>query len=456
MSQSTTYFQPVGAVTPRGELQKRVVGVRIGLIALIAITALAAFLRFYNLNAVGYGNLYYTAAIESMLQSWHNFFFAAAEPGASVTVDKPPLGLWIQAAFAYFLGTSGFAVILPQVIAGTLSVPLVYALVRRYGGEAAGLLAALIVAVTPVSIAVDRNNTMDSTLIFTLLAAAWAFMKATDSGRLGWLLAGAGLVGVAFNIKMLQAFLPLPAFYALYFLGARQGILRKVFNLFLATIFLLAVSLSWAVAVDLTPADERPYVGSSTDNTVMELIVGHNGMERLLAGNRGGGPGAPSAGAAANDGIVPQPGGQNPVAGDNADFAPPQGGLPQPGAGGVDLPPGTDGPVPQNGLPPTGPGGQGGPGGMFGNEIGQPGVLRLFTAPLSNEIGWILPFGLLSLAVVAFSSPIRWPLTDTHKALVLWGGALVTMVIFFSVAGLFHAYYMAMLSAPLAAITAMG
>ena len=251
-------------------------------ILLSAVVLLSIGLHFYNLQSIGNANTYYTAAVKSMLQSWHNFFFVAAEPGGSVTVDKPPLGLWIEAAFAAVLGVSGFSVVLPNLLAGVLSVPLLYQLVKKYFGAGAGLLAALVLAVTPVSLAVDRNNTIDGMLIFTLLLAAWAFITATETGRLRYLLLGAFLVGLGFNIKMLQAFLPLPAFYALYFFGSKIKWPRKLLNLGLASLLLVIVSLAWAVAVDLTPASQRPYVGSSTGNSEMELIFGYNGINRLL------------------------------------------------------------------------------------------------------------------------------------------------------------------------------
>ncbi|MCS6889819.1 MAG: glycosyltransferase family 39 protein, partial [Chloroflexus sp.] len=208
----------------------------LGLAGLAAILILAAALRFVRLDSLGYVNRYYTAAVESMLQSWHNFFFVAAEPGGAVSVDKPPLGLWLQVLSAYFLGVNGFAVVLPQIIAGLLSVAVVYHLVQRSFGIIAGWTAALALALTPIVVATDRNNTMDSTLILTLLLAAWAFIKATESGRRRYLLLGAVLVGLGFNIKMLQAYLPLPAFYALYFLGASQSVRRKLIHLALTTV----------------------------------------------------------------------------------------------------------------------------------------------------------------------------------------------------------------------------
>ena len=221
----------------------------LGWIGLPVIIILAAVLRFANLNAIGLANHYYTAAVTSMLQSWHNFFFVAAEPGGSVSVDKPPLGLWIQTISAYFFGVSGFSVVLPEILAGILSVIVLYHLVRRSFGTVAGLLAALALAITPIVVATDRNNTMDSTLILTLLLAAWAFIKATETSKLRYLLLGAALVGIGFNIKMLEAFLPLPAFYALYFLGSKEKLWNKFWKLGVASILLLVISFSWAVAV---------------------------------------------------------------------------------------------------------------------------------------------------------------------------------------------------------------
>jgi 4-amino-4-deoxy-L-arabinose transferase-like glycosyltransferase len=400
---------------------------RLRLLPLSAVVALAAALRLVNLAALGYANHYYTAGVASMLQSWHNFFFVAAEPGAAVSIDKPPVGLWLQAISAYFLGVNGPAMVLPEILCGLLSVVVLYHLVRRSFGTAAGLLAALAMAVTPIVVATDRNNTMDSSLILVLLLAAWAFVKATESGRLRHLLLGAALVGIGFNIKMLQAFLPLPAFYALYFLGAPARWWRKVAHLALATVLLLAVSLSWAAAVELTPADQRPYVGSSGNNSVFNLILGYNGIERLtgMGGSRGG-----------------SPGGNFPGAG---------GGRPQIGPGGGNLPP--QGPAGNGNFQRPGGGAPGG-GGFPGT--GQAGVLRLFTTPLSKEVSWLLPFGLFSVALVALRQPLRLPVAPKPRAVVLWGGWLLTSAVFFSIAGFFHEYYLSMLAAPLAALVGIG
>ena len=253
-------------------------------------------------------------------------------------------------------------------------------------------------------------------LVFTLLLAAWSFILAVESGKRRYLFLGALLVGLGFNIKMLEAFLPLPAFYAFYLLSSKTGWGRKLLNLAVATLILLVVSFSWAVVVDLTPPDQRPYVGSSPDNSEMSLIFGYNGLSRLLGNARG---------------LFGRQTGR------------------QPGGG-------------FNGLP-NSPGGAGFPGGgfgggvMFANETGQPGPLRLFQPPLANEMSWLLPFALLSMVLLAFSGRLRLPIESrSQQALVLWGGWLLTCVIFFSMAHFFHSYYMIMLAPALGAVVAGG
>jgi 4-amino-4-deoxy-L-arabinose transferase-like glycosyltransferase len=317
---------------------------------LLAVLLLGAFLRFYRLGESGIGNTYYAATVKSMLVSWKNFFFVAFEPGGSVSVDKPPLGFWVQALSAYFLGVNGFALALPNAISGVLSIFLIYKLIRRPFGPWAGLVAALTLAVMPVAISTERNNTIDGLLVLVLLLAALAFLHAVRTGKVRWLFLGAFIVGLGFNIKMLQAYLPLPAFYALYLFGAKQKWGEKVLHLAMATVILLIFSFSWAVAVDLTPASNRPYVDSTSNNTVMELIFGHNGIERLTNLRQGmgfaGGPDQPPmqdefSSAIPQDRLpdgemVKPPGGRNiprnelpqPPAGQP--FAP--GGLPQPPA----------------------------------------------------------------------------------------------------------------------------
>lgn len=413
---------------------------------LVFILGIGAFLRFYQLGGSGDGNLYYAAAVKSMLLSWHNFFFAAFEPGGSLSVDKPPLGFWVQAISAYFLGVNGFALALPNAMAGVFSIFMIYKIVQRPFGPFPGLFAAAAQAVMPVAISAERNNTIDGLLVFVLLLAAWAFLESIFTGKLHWLLLGAFLVGLGFNIKMLQAFLPLPAFYAVYFFGSRQKFWKKIFDLSRASMILVAVSFSWAVAIDLVPASDRPYVDSTEHNTVMELIFGHNGIERILSIRQAIG---------LDSGII------RPV-------------LPNP------LPPGQQGKQPPilpeeqtlpQGYPPTGvlptnaeegyfPGGPMGISGQGGNksgsmDFGTPGTLRLFTTPLVGEASWLLPFvveGMIVLGIVLWKRPFN----NKHIALILWAVWLIPEAIYFSYSqGLMHAHYLIMMGAPVAGLVAM-
>ena len=190
------------------------------LLLLSAILALSAFLDLSRLTSEGYANVYYAATVKDMLDSWHNFFFASYDAGF-VSVDKPPLGFWIQAASAYLFGFHGWSILLPQALAGVLSVALLYHLVGRSFGPVAGLLAALALALTPISVATNRHNNLESLLVLTVLLAAWAFILAVETGRLRWLVVGGLVIGLGFNIKMLEAFVVLPAFYVLYVVAAQ-------------------------------------------------------------------------------------------------------------------------------------------------------------------------------------------------------------------------------------------
>jgi 4-amino-4-deoxy-L-arabinose transferase-like glycosyltransferase len=422
--------------------------------ALGAILLLGAFLRFYRLGSDSIGNTYYAATVQSMLTSWRNFFFGAFEPGGSVSVDKPPLAFWIQSLSAYLLGLNGFALALPQALAGVLSIALVYRLVRRPFGAGAGLLAALALAVTPVTVSTERNNTMDGLLVFVLLLAAWAFLRAVRGGRLRYLLLGAFLAGLGFNIKMLQAFLPLPAFYAVYLLGAPHGWWKRIAHLALATLLLLAVSLAWAVAVDLTPPKNRPYVGSSTDNSVLELILGHNGLSRLLARSGNAGSATPSGARSAGPSSQSdqQPGNPPPPPNTAGALQSPANPLDQP-SGPAGSPPPAPGQSQGRPQPPAGDATPGGPTHPRTQEVGEPGLGRLLNQPLATEAGWLLPLALLGLPLAVLTLGWRWPLSQRHLGLVLWAGWLLPELAYFSLtSGLFHAYYLVMLGPPLAAL----
>jgi 4-amino-4-deoxy-L-arabinose transferase-like glycosyltransferase len=256
-------------------------------LGLAAVLVLSACLNLLRIGREGYVNSYYAAAIKSMAQSWHNFFFVSFDPGGFVSVDKPPLGFWVQTASVNLFGFHGWSLLLPEVPAGVGSVAIVFLLVRRVFGSVAGLLAALVLALTPITVATSRNNTIDTLLVFALLLGTAAIRRAAESGRLRWLLLAMALVGLGFNIKTLEAFLVLPALVVLYFLAAPVARWTRLWQLALAGIVLIVISLSWMMAVDLTPASQRPYVGSSQHNSELELALGYNGIERLLGHSNG-------------------------------------------------------------------------------------------------------------------------------------------------------------------------
>ena len=176
-----------------------------------------------------------------------------------------------------------FSVLLPEAIAGVLAVALIFHLVRRIFGPLAGLIAALVLAISPISVVTNRNNIIDSLLVLTLLLAAWMVSKAAETGRLRWLCACAVLVGLGFNIKYLQAYMVVPALGLVYLAGTAVSWRKKLYQSAVALAILLVLSLSWATIVDLTPATQRPYIDSSGTDSELNLAFGYNGAFRLDA-----------------------------------------------------------------------------------------------------------------------------------------------------------------------------
>ena len=282
----------------------RVISIPRHRLAMGAILLLSLALGLLQLDREGWANEYYAATVRTMLTSPANFFFGSLD--GFITVDKPPVGFWIQAASAALLGFSGVSLLLPEVLAAVASVGLLYALVARPFGRLAGLLAALALAVTPISVATSRNNTIDSILVLFLLLAAGALLRSIESGRRRWLMVGVVLVGLGFNVKMLEAYLVVPALFAAYVLAGRGGIARRVADLAVAAAVLLAVSFSWAVAVDLIPADSRPFIGGSQTNSVVDLALDYNGLERLTGGMAFPDTGEPGLFRLVSDGLAGQ------------------------------------------------------------------------------------------------------------------------------------------------------
>ena len=429
-------------------------------IALLMILCLAGFLSAYHIQDQGYSNEFYAASVKSMLVSWKNFFFVSLDPGGWVTVDKPPVSLWVQAAFAKVFGFSGWSILLPEALAAVASVLILYHIVKRHFGAAAGLLSALALALSPIFIVISKTNNTDSVLILFMLLSAWAMSVAADTGKLRYLVLSAVLLGVAYNAKTLEAFLILPALFAVYLFGTNLKWRTRAWHLGTAFLVLAVVSLSWSVLVDLTPASERPYVDNSTSNSELELAIGYNGIQRITGQNGGGRGGsfAPksrdaqtTSGEAKDDGVQGNPSSSPSASGGDSEESPAPGGFSQNSfEEGIGSPPSG-----MNG----GSSGRGFGGGNSFNGGGSASPLRMFNTTLGGQDSWLLPFGLFTLLALILRMRGESDREKRRKLLcdlLMWGGSVVTMVGYFSVANFFHPYYISAMAPFLAALVGIG
>lgn len=256
-------------------------------LAIVLITALAAALRLIDLGAVRL-DPFYDAAVRSMGLSWHNFFLGAYEPGGSVSIDKPPVDLWLAVASVKLLGWSSFSLKLPQALAGTAAVPLLYAAIRRPFGAVAGLVAALALAVMPIEVVTARSDTMDAVMMLLLVLALLALVHACENGRTAWLLSAAAMLGLAFDVKLLESLVALPGLLVVAWLGLpgreelgpRAG-RRRLAQLTGATAVYVVVALAWLTATLAVPAHERPWAIGSTNGSAWNAAFVFNGTQRI-------------------------------------------------------------------------------------------------------------------------------------------------------------------------------
>ncbi len=358
-------------------------------IAFLGLLAGTAVLYLWNLTASGYGNEFYAAATQAASQSWKALLFGSLDPGNTITVDKPPAFLWASGLFAKLFGFSSWTVLAPQALEGVAAVALLYATVRRTSGRGAALFAGAAFALTPVATLMFRFNLPDALLVLLMVAAAYATVRAIESASAWWLALAGSAIGFAFLTKMLQGFLVLPALAAAYLIAAPTSLPKRLLHLLGAGVS-VAVSAGWYIAlVALWPAESRPYIGGSTDNSLWELAIGYNGLGRIF-GNGGGGAGG--------------------------------------GGGGM--------------------GGNGNVG--FG---GSTGIGRLFGASMGPEISWLLPAALIGLVAGLWFARRAARTDRTRAALVLWGGwMLVTGLVFSFMSGITHPYYTVALAPAIAAL----
>jgi 4-amino-4-deoxy-L-arabinose transferase-like glycosyltransferase len=381
--------------------------------ALLAIAAVAAALYAWNITRAGFAP-FYSVAVKSMSVSWKAFIFGAFDPKATITIDKLAGSFLPQALSARIFGYSVWSLALPQVIEGVIAVLVMYRLVRRWAGVTPGLVAAGIFTLTPIAASMFGHSMEDGALTLCLILAADAYQRAVMEARLRSLIWAGFWVGVGFQTKMLEAWMVLPAFAIAYLVAAPVGLGRRLWQLGVSGVVMLAVSLSWIALYTFTPAGDRPYVDGSTNNSAIAMVFGYNGLERFgisFPGAVTSGPGVTSGG---DIGVLRFAGG---------------------GFGGA-----------------TGRGGGLASGGGFGT-----GWTKLLGSGYGPEIGWLYPLAVLAL-VCGLCWTRRAKRSDQIRAgFVMWGVWLLTVGLVFSKMSVIpHTAYLAALAAPLAALSAAG
>lgn len=362
----------------------------------------------------GYSNEYYSAAVKSMLLSFKNFFFVSFDPVGFLTVDKPPLGLWLQAICAKIFGLNTFAILLPSIISSAIVCFLIYKIMAKNFGPTYGLIAEFVFCFTPIIIAVSRTNNLDMSLMLFMVLSIFFTIEACQQKKFYLFLLAMIMLGFAFNIKMFQAYMILPAIF-IYFIISNQISLRTFYKCVVSFLLLLIISFSWTIITELTPKDDRPFIGGSgSDNSVLTLMFGHNGFERLTGRKMAEfEPDYKMDKDLPNENFRPDKfnfyGEHSPF--QNANFNKTQS--------------------------------------KNFDEIGQPGLLRLFDltdASMYEQISWLLLPALFCIAIIFFYK--KFPILNRRQieVIILWSLSLLPMIIFFDIAEFFHRYYLAMMA----------
>jgi 4-amino-4-deoxy-L-arabinose transferase-like glycosyltransferase len=357
---------------------------------LLALLVIAAVLDLWALDRNGWANTYYSAAVRSMSGSWHNFFYNSFDSAGVMTVDKPPLALWVQALSVRVFGFSSSSMLVPQALMGVGTVALAYDLTRRVFGRPAGFVAGLVLALTPITVAISRHNNPDALVVLCSTAALWFTVRALLDGRTRWLVWAGVMVGLGFETKMGAALLVLPALVAAYLWVAPRGRLVAMRQLLTGGVAMAVVGLAWPVLMWLTPASSRPWISGTSDNSIWSLILNYNGVGRL--DGQAGGPGGAAGGMGGGRG--------------------------------------------------------GGMGSVFGGDTG---LTRLVDASLGGQAGWLLGMALAGGLAVAVLTRLRRGDARTGWIIAAGGAFLTTAVAFSYAKGIFHPYYVSML-APFTAV----
>jgi 4-amino-4-deoxy-L-arabinose transferase-like glycosyltransferase len=366
--------------------------------ALLVVTALATFSYAWGISNFAL-EPFYAGAVRSMGSNWKDFFYGAVDPNGTVTLDKLPGAFWVQALFVRVFGFHFWSVALPQVIAGALTILVLFRVVRVLAGARAALVAALIVAATPVTALLNRGNVSDSFLVLLTVLAADATVRAATTGRRRSLLLAGLWVGLAFQTKMVQAWVIVPALLATYLVASPADLRRRVRDVVAALVVIVVVSLSWMTVVSLIPGHDRPYVDGTRDDSPFVQVFVYNGWARV---------------------------------GVHLDVS--DASLTQQPFERVALDEGS----------------------LLGTYHIKASFNRLLVGPLGRDDAWLLPVALLSalgLVVERRSTPRSDRL---RTGVILWGGWLVILWGFFSFGTYVNSYYTAALTPAAAALGAMG
>ncbi|MGO3357980.1 MAG: glycosyltransferase family 39 protein, partial [Bifidobacterium crudilactis] len=368
-------------------------------ILLLALMAMAAATYFVNLTASGYANEFYSAAAQAGSVNWESFLWGSLDSGNAITVDKPPASIWLMALSVRAFGLSSFSILLPQAIMGVLTTYLLYATVRRYWGNAAGLITGIAFVLTPVAALMFRFNNPDALLVLLMVAAAhcvlrsleYAKTRAGNRRRTWWMVLAGILVGFGFLTKQMQVFLVLPGFAIAFLIASPTGFLRRVVDGVAAVIGMVLAAGWWVALTVLVPSGSRPYIGGSQTDSFLELTFSYNGFGRLTGSEEGS--------------VVP---------------------------GGSST------------------------GGTGGGMWGQTGWTRLLDGEYGTQIAWLAPLAFAGI-VIGLVTLGRAARIDLRRAsVIVFGGWLaVTWLTFSFMAGIFHQYYTVALAPAVAVLAAI-
>ncbi|MDT5108059.1 MAG: hypothetical protein QOI25_5572 [Mycobacterium sp.] len=359
--------------------------------ALFALLAATAVLYLWGLGSSGWANSYYAAAAQAGTQDWKAWLFGSLDAGNAITVDKPPAAMWLMGLSGRLFGFNAFTMLLPQALMGVAAVAVLYFTVKRSSGPGAGLIAGAVLALTPVATLMFRYNNPDALLVLLLVVAAYCTVRAIENGSTRWMALTGCVVGFAFLTKMLQAFLVVPGLALAFLVAAPIGLSKRLGALLVGGATMI-LSAGWYIAlVSLWPADSRPYIAGSTDNSLLQLALGYNGIQRIVGNAGAAGGGGPGGGRAGGGGNV-----------------------------------------------------------FFG---GEPGIGRMFGQSFGTESSWLLPAAIIGLLAGLWLTWRTARTGQVRAGLLLWGGwLLVTAAVFSFMDGTVHPYYTVALAPAIAAL----